>query len=144
MTKSEKALSLFREGFSCSQAVFATFAEGLGLPRDPALKVSQPFGGGIAKSGDWCGAVTGALLVIGLKLGRTRARDTAAKDRTYDIVQEFVRRFQAKHGGVRCRDLLGCDIATPEGEKMIEEKKLHETRCKPLVRDAVEILEALL
>jgi C_GCAxxG_C_C family probable redox protein len=144
MTRREKALSLFREGFSCSQAVFAAFAEEMGLPRDAALKISQPFGGGIAKSGDWCGAVTGALLVIGLKHGRTRAGDTAAKDRTYALVQEFVRRFLARNGALRCRDLLGCDIATPEGEKTIEEKRLHEIRCEPVVGDAVEILEGLL
>lgn len=144
MTKTERAISLFKEGFSCSQAVLAAYAEGLGLDGETALRMAQPFGGGIAKSGDWCGAVTGAFLVIGLKYGRVKAADTAAKDKTYALVQEFVRRFGARHGATRCNDLLGCDISTPEGQKTIEERKLHETLCENLIRDAVEILDALL
>ena len=106
--------------------------------------VPTPFGGGIAKSGDWCGAVTGAFLVIGLKYGRVRADDAAAKDHTYALVQEFVKRFKAKHGSARCNDLLGCDIGTPEGQKTIEEKKLHQTLCEDLIRDAMGILDGLL
>jgi C_GCAxxG_C_C family probable redox protein len=88
--------------------------------------------------------VTGAFLVIGLKYGRVRADDPAAKDRTYDLVQEFIKRFKAKHGTARCNDLLGCDIGSAEGQKTIERDKLHETRCEPLIRDAVAILEAIL
>jgi C_GCAxxG_C_C family probable redox protein len=144
MTKPEQAISLFKQGFSCSQAVLAAYAEDFGLARETALRISQPFGGGIAKSGDWCGAVTGAFLVIGLKYGRVRADDAAAKDRTYALVREFVRRFKAKHGTARCNDLLGCDIGSPEGQKTIAEKRLHETRCEPLIRDAVAILDDIL
>ncbi len=144
MTRTERAVALFQRGFSCSQAVFGAYAVDLGLPEAPALRLSQPFGGGIAKSGDWCGAVTGAFLVIGLKHGRDRAEDTAAKDRTYALVQEFTRRFEAKNGHVLCRDLLGCEIGTAEGQRIIEERKLHQTRCEPLIRDAVAILEDLL
>jgi len=144
MTHAENSVALFREGFSCSQAILAAYADDFGLPRETALRIAQPFGGGIAKSGDWCGAVTGALLVIGLKYGRVRAEDVAAKDKTYALVQEFLRRFKARYGTVRCNDLLGCDIGTPEGQKTIAEKKLHETRCEGLIRDAVGILDALL
>jgi C_GCAxxG_C_C family probable redox protein len=144
MTRADRAVSLFREGFSCSQAVFTAYAGELGLAHETALRIAQPFGGGIAKSGDWCGAVTGAFLVIGLKYGRIKADDTAAKDKTYALVQEFVRRFRSKHGSVRCNDLLGCDIGTPEGQKTIEEKKLHQTLCEDLIRDAMGILDGLL
>jgi C_GCAxxG_C_C family probable redox protein len=144
MTRADRAVSLFREGFSCSQAVFTAYAGELGLDHETALRIAQPFGGGIAKSGDWCGAVTGAFLVIGLKYGRIKADDTAAKDKTYALVQEFVRRFRSKHGSVRCNDLLGCDIGTPEGQKTIEEKKLHQTLCEDLIRDAMGILDGLL
>lgn len=144
MTRTEDALSLFRQGFSCSQAVAAAFAEELGLDRDAALRVSQPFGGGIARRADWCGAITGAFLAIGLKHGRTRAEDAAARDRTYALVQEFIRRFTDRHGHLRCKDLLGCDIGTPEGQKKAEEMNLHKTRCEDYVRDAVAILEEIL
>ena len=144
MTGPDNAVSLFRQGFSCSQAVAAVFAEDLGLDRDTALRVSQPFGGGIARRADWCGALTGAFLAIGLKHGRTRAEDVAARDRTYAIVQECIRRFTARHGHVRCKDLLGCDIGTPEGQKRAEELNLHRTKCEDYVRDAVAILEEIL
>ena len=144
MTKSDEALALFREGFSCSQAVLAAFAGDNGLSREAALRIAQPFGGGIAGSGDWCGALTGALLAIGHRYGRFRADDMAAKDKTYALVREFLARFRALHAAVRCNDLLGCDIGTPEGRKAIDEKNLHQTVCETLVRDAVRILEDIL
>lgn len=144
MKKSEDALSLFRQGFSCSQAVATAFAEDFGLDRETALRLSQPFGGGIAKRADWCGALTGAFLVLGLRYGRTRAEDTASRDMTYATVNELVRRFTERHGHVRCRDLLGCDIGTAEGMKRAEELKLHQTKCEEFVRDAVELLQSLL
>jgi len=144
MTNADRAVALFKQGFSCSQAVLAAYAEDLGLPLGLALRIAQPFGGGIAKSGDWCGAVTGAFLVIGLKYGRVRAEDTAAKDKTYALVQEFILRFKDRHGTIRCNELLGCDIRTPEGQKTIEEKKLHQTVCEDLIRDAMAILDRIL
>ncbi|HSA96184.1 MAG TPA: C-GCAxxG-C-C family protein, partial [Acidobacteriota bacterium] len=103
MSRPEIALCLFRQGFSCSQAVAAAFASDLGLDRDAALRLAQPFGGGIARRADWCGALTGAFLVIGLKHGRDRAEDVAARDKTYALVRELIDRFTARHGGVMCR-----------------------------------------
>jgi C_GCAxxG_C_C family probable redox protein len=144
MTKSEDAIDLFRKGFSCSQAVTAVFAEDFGLDKDTALRLSQPFGGGIARRADWCGALTGAFLVIGLKHGRAKAEDVAARDRTYALVQEFIRRFTARHGHIKCKDLLGCDIGTPEGQKQADERKLHRTKCEDYVRDAVALLQEIL
>jgi C_GCAxxG_C_C family probable redox protein len=144
MSKPDCALSLFRQGFSCSQAVAAAFAPELGLDKDTALRISQPFGGGIARRADWCGALTGAFLAIGLKYGRVRAEDTAARDKTYALVQEFIERFTTRHTSIRCKDLLGCDIGTPEGQKTAQERNLHKTRCEDYVRDAVAILEEIL
>ena len=144
MSRAEIALDLFRRGFSCSQAVAAAFAPELGLDREAALRLAQPFGGGIARRADWCGAITGAFLAIGLKHGRDRAEDAAARDRTYALVNEFIARFTARHGELKCRDLLGCDIGTPEGQERAEAQKLHQTRCEEFVRDAAAILEEIL
>ena len=144
MSRPEIALCLFRQGFSCSQAVAAAFAPDLGLDREAALRLAQPFGGGIARRADWCGAVTGAFLAIGLKHGRDRADDIAARDKTYALVNDFIARFAARHGELRCRDLLGCDIGTPEGQRQAEALKLHQTKCEALARDAAAILEELL
>lgn len=144
MSKSDCAVSFFRQGFSCSQALAAAFAADFGLDRDAALRLSQGFGGGIARRADWCGAVTGAILVIGLKHGRVRPEDAAARDKTYALVNELIARFTAKHGQVKCRDLLGCDLSTPEGQKKVDELRLHQTKCEDLVRDAAALLEELL
>ena len=144
MSKSDCAISFFRQGFSCSQAVTAAFAADFGLDKDAALRISQAFGGGIARRADWCGALTGAFLVIGLKHGRTRPEDTAARDRTYALVQDFIARFASRHGEVKCKALLGCDIGTPEGQKQADERKLHQTKCEEYVRDAAALLEEML
>jgi C_GCAxxG_C_C family probable redox protein len=140
----DAAHSAFSDGFSCSQAILSSFSEGLGLDRTTALRISSAFGGGIAGRGLTCGAVTGALMVIGLRHGRIRAEDTASKEKTYELSREFIRRFTERHGSTVCRDLLGVDISTPEGKQRASDEGLSETRCPAYVRSAAEILTALL
>ena len=144
MNRKERVKAMFKEGFSCSQAVLAAFSDEYGLPRETALRISQGFGGGMARMAETCGALTGAFMVIGLKHGRTRAEDEAAKEKTYALCQELVRRFRARHGALRCRELLGCDIGTPEGAKIGRDEKLHDDLCPLLIVSAAEILEDLL
>lgn len=142
---SDKAAEIFRSGFSCSQAVFTAFADGRGLDRETALKLSQAMGGGMAHLGLTCGAVTGAFLAIGLRHGRSRAEDLAAKEKTYAVMTEFTRRFKARHGEhLSCPGLIGVDLATAEGFKKAVDQNLFQTRCAAFVADAAEILEDLL
>lgn len=143
-TRNDRAVASFKEGFSCSQAVLASYAQDYGLTVEQALKVAGAFGGGMGRMGDTCGAVTGAFMVIGLKYGKTRADDEPAKEKAYRLVQEFAKRFRLRHGSIVCRDLLGCDLSTPEGRKTASEKHFIETRCPLLVQDAVVILEEIL
>lgn len=116
----------------------------MGLERDLALKVAGAFGGGMARMGETCGAVTGALMVIGLKYGMTQAKDEAARDKTYKLAQEAMTRFKARHDSVVCRELLGYDLSKPKERKAAHDKGLFSTLCPELVRDAVEIVEQLL
>lgn len=140
----KSALEYFQEGFSCSQAVLAAYSEELGLDKDTALKIAQPFGGGIAQMGEICGAVTGAFMVIGLKWGRTKADDVAAKNKTYDCMREFMRRFRSIHPSLICKDLLGFDLSSPIEHKKAEESGAFESLCPGLVQTAAEIVEDLL
>jgi C_GCAxxG_C_C family probable redox protein len=140
----ERAARLFDSGFSCSQAVFGAFSEALGIELTPALKIAQPFGGGIAGSGSTCGAISGALLVIGLRHGRSRPEDLAAKEQTYTLVREFIRRFQEHHGSTLCRELLGVDLSTPEGHEEARRRGLFAARCSQFVAEAAAILEEIL
>jgi C_GCAxxG_C_C family probable redox protein len=124
--------------------VLSSFGEELGLDRERALRIAGAFGGGMGRRGETCGAVTGAFMAIGLKYGKARAEDEGARDKTYELVREFVNRFQSSHGSIICRDLLGCDLSNPEGLKTASEKGLFDTLCPQLVQDATEILEEIL
>jgi C_GCAxxG_C_C family probable redox protein len=124
--------------------VLSSFGEELGLDRERALRVAGAFGGGMARRGETCGAVTGALMVIGLKYGKTKAGDDGAREKTYELVGEFIKRFKSRHGSICCRELLGCDLSNPEGREAAYEKGLFTTLCPQLVRDVGEILEHIL
>jgi C_GCAxxG_C_C family probable redox protein len=94
--------------------------------------------------GETCGAVTGAFMVIGLKYGKAKAEDEGARDRTYELVREFVKRFQSRHGSIRCKELLGYDLSNPQEGEAAKKKGLFDTLCPKFVRDAAEILEEIL
>lgn len=142
--KTEEALNSFDQGYSCSQAVFSAYAEELGLDKQISFKVSGAFGGGIARTGETCGVISGALMVIGYKHGKVKAEDKDSKEKTYIVAKEFIDRFKKKHKNLRCTDLLGYDISTPEGLDAIKKKDLHSLICKKLIIDTVEILDTVL
>jgi len=140
--KSQDAAELFRNGFLCSQAVFAAFCGSYGLDKNSALKIASGFGSGL-RSAEVCGAVSGAVLVIGLKHGYTDAQNHAAKATCNAKVEEFVRIFRERNRHIVCRDILGCDISTPDGRKKAIDEKLFTTVCLDMVVSAATILEEL-
>jgi C_GCAxxG_C_C family probable redox protein len=140
MDRVELAVSLFKQGFSCSQAVLAAYGDDFGLDREVALRVAAGFGGGMGRMAQTCGAVTGAYMLIGMKYGNVDAKERRAKEKTYELVREFAGRFTGHHGSLLCRELLGCDLSTPEGFQLAKERKLADTVCANLVRDAAAII----
>lgn len=142
--KVEAAVACFREGFNCSQAIVSTWGGEFGLERETALRAAAGFGGGMGGLGEVCGAVTGALIVIGLKHGRTEAKDKETKEKNSSMVRAFAGRFRSRNGSLLCRELLGCDLTTPEGAEAARQKGLFAERCPRFVRDAAEILEDVL
>jgi C_GCAxxG_C_C family probable redox protein len=140
----EKAVAAFDEGYSCSQSVFSAWASELGLDRETALRVATAFGGGMGHRGDTCGAVTGAFMAIGLKHGRLRPDDEETRDLAYDLVDRFVQEFESRHGSIVCRELLGYDLNSPEGQRLSEELWPEGAPCAQAVRDATEIVQQLL
>ncbi len=143
MDKNDEAVASFCDGFLCSQAVLSAYCEEEGLERELALKLATGLGGGMGRTAHTCGAVTGAILVIGLKKGPTEVNDVASKEETYYLVREFLNRFQERHGSVECSALLGCDIGTPDGYRRAVEEGLFRKVCPALVGGAVEILEGM-
>ncbi len=144
MNRIEHATSSFDEGFSCAQSVFSAFGPQLGLDRETALKVAGGFGGGMARLGQTCGAVTGAFMVIGLQYASTQAEDQETKDKVYALIQEFADKFQERNGTIVCNELLNCDIGIPAELERAKETGIFATLCPKLVRDAAEIVEQIL
>lgn len=144
MDNVEQARSLFLNGYSCSQSVLMTYAELFHLDPETAARIAAPFGGGVARRGNTCGAVNGAFMVLGLKYGHSSADDLESKEKTYQSVQNFISHFKERNGSIRCMELLGLDISTPEGLQYAYDTQLFTTRCPSFVIDAIEILDQLL
>ena len=130
-----KATEFFECGAYCSQAVLGTFCERYGLDPETAFKISCGLNSGVRCAGT-CGAVTGAVLVIGLKYG---ARSDDCNPRT----EEFIRLFRERKGSVSCLDIMGCDIFTPEGNDRAIRENLFGTVCRDAVACAAQILKEL-
>jgi C_GCAxxG_C_C family probable redox protein len=144
MTKSDDAHRCFMSRFTCSAAVFSAFSEELGLDPETARKVACGFGAGISKTGNMCGAVSGAIMAIGLKYGKTDAGDDASTEKTRALTRQFIRSFTEKNGSVNCTALLGYDLSDPESFEAARTSGLFTEKCPALVRDAAEILEKML
>jgi len=132
----DKAVSRFMSSFHCAESVLLTLAEHYGVSSPLIPKIATPFGGGIARSASICGCVTGALMGIGAKYGRTQPKDD--RRRAYSHATSFMTAFEKRFGSLICYDLIGCDFRTPEGHKRFEE--LKESRCANFVKAAVEIV----
>lgn len=142
MEASEKAAAYFGSGFNCAQSVVAAFCEKYGLSKEIALKISGGFGGGMRR-GEVCGAVSGALMVIGLKKGHFAEGDLDTKNSCNAAAEDFIRRFKEKNGSFICREILGCDISTPQGRNLAIEKNMFDTICVDMVKSAADLLEQL-
>jgi len=139
--KVNEALACFDEGFNCAQSVVCSYCEELGLDKKNALKASCGFGGGMGRLQETCGAVSGAILLIGLKYGKLTKEDEAAKEKTYATVREFSALFKERNKTTCCRELLGFDLLSTDHQ--IAKEKIKKV-CPKMIQDAVEIAEKLL
>ncbi|MBP5284609.1 MAG: C_GCAxxG_C_C family protein [Kiritimatiellae bacterium] len=134
MNRGEKAAGLFLEGHNCSQSVFGAFAGEFGVDSVLARKLSSGLGGGVGRTREVCGAVTGGVLALGLKFG-------PEKNDVYPAVQRFCERFKSVAGSVVCRELLsgtGADCGGVAAERTAEYYRRRP--CAELVRLAAEIV----
>lgn len=143
MNNVELAKSYFDRKFHCSQAVFAAFAEQYGLTEEQALKIGASFGSGMCR-GEVCGAVTGALMVIGLKYGHCTADDISAKAKTSELTCRMMDKFKEKNGSYICKDLLGYDLSISEDIEKARNSGVFTSFCPKMVESAAEILQEIL
>ena len=142
MNKIEMAAGFFAGGFNCAQSVLAVFCEKYDMDRQQALKLACGLGGGV-RFGEICGAVSGGVLVVGLKYGQFAAEDKESKSECYAKTTEFVNAFREINGSVVCRQILGYDISKKEEYDIAAGKNLFKTLCAGMVKSAVSLLEEL-
>jgi len=143
-TKAEIAVNLFEKGFNCAQAVISTHCEEYGLSDDIAKKISCGFGGGMGHIGEICGAVSGGIMLIGLKYGKYIESDNESKEKTYKLVKEFTDNFKKEYGAINCTELIKYDLSKEEELLMARNSGVFKEKCPLLVKRSVEIIETML
>lgn len=146
MTRKEKAVSLFKEGYNCAQAVVGAFADIIDIDENALTRLSSSFGGGMGRMREVCGAVSGCFMVLGLLIGYDDVTNPALKSEHYAIIQEAARRFKEENGSIVCRELLGLDsnAPTPHIPSPRTEDFYKKRPCSELVGIAAEITESIL
>jgi C_GCAxxG_C_C family probable redox protein len=137
----QKAKSRFENGYACSQSVLSTFAPELGLDEKTAFKIASAFSGGMVRHGEVCGAVTGALMTLGLKFGSTNPDEEEA---IREASQELMQKFEEENGSLLCRELLGYHLILPEELEKARESGVFNTTCPLLVHTATRLAEEIM
>ncbi len=138
----QKAMTLFKQGYNCSQSVFLAFGDRYHMDEETAAKLASSFGGGLGRMREVCGAVSGMALVAGMLYGYSSPADYEGKSIHYARIQELAHAFREQNGSYVCRELLGLD---KKGDSPIPEKRTEEyykkRPCGELVGMAAAILE---
>ncbi|PLX18661.1 MAG: hypothetical protein C0599_11840 [Salinivirgaceae bacterium] len=138
------ATIMFNSGYNCSQAVLSTFAESLAFSKETAINLAAGFGAGMGRLQNTCGAVTGAYMAIGQYCGKIHENNKEVIEASYNLVQEFDKRFIEIHQTTQCKQLIHCDLKTEEGQAEFKQKNLKRDVCEVCVADAVTIVSELI
>ncbi|MEW6585520.1 MAG: C-GCAxxG-C-C family protein [Nitrospirota bacterium] len=138
----DKAVYYFKKGFSCASAILHAYADDFGIDRQLSLQLPSLFSAGMGMA-ETCGVITGALMVIGVKYGKTKGHDFDTDKRNAERLRCFLREFQARNKYLKCKDMLGCDINEDGVFDQAWESGLILSVCPKLVRDASEIIEEM-
>lgn len=137
------AVDKFSRGYNCAQSVLYAFSQKLGLDPNVALRMATGFGAGIARRQEVCGAVSGGVLALSCKFGRSDGEPKERTEESYQRIQRLLEVVEAKHGSYLCKRLTdGCDLRTPEGQSRFKNEHMLDTICKPCVRTVVEAVNA--
>ena len=146
--RAQRAVALFKEGFNCSQAVFASCADLYGITDEAlALRLSASFGGGMGRMRLVCGAASGMFLLAGLQNGSCTPHDNEGKMANYAFVQHLAGEFKGKYGSLICAELLGlapkgqCNVQLDLDPRPAERtQEYYEKRpCPEMIAEAVRI-----
>ena len=142
--RAARARKNFESGYNCPQSVVSTFDDIVkeqGVDPVVALKLASPFGGGMGRLREVCGAVSGSLMVLGLVEGYNDPTTYDEKAHLYEQVQELAAQFKKENGSLLCRELLeleeGASSARPEERT---EAYYAKRPCAELCASAARIL----
>lgn len=137
----ERAKTLFRQGFNCSQSVFAACADLYGIEDQAlALRLSASFGGGIGRMRQTCGAACGMFMLAGLENGSAVEGDAEGKKQNYALVQELAFRFKSENSSLICSELLGIAPKPQDPQPEARTEAYYQKRpCIEMVATAVRI-----
>jgi C_GCAxxG_C_C family probable redox protein len=144
MNKIEKTVELYKQDYLCSQSVFGAFCEDYGISKDLGLKLSKFLGFGYLFRGDYCGAVSGALMILGLKYSSGENYNELSDEIFYQLAKDYLKRFKEIHSSCTCKELLTADLSTEEGMSFIRENNLFNLKCPDFVRDSAQILTQII
>jgi C_GCAxxG_C_C family probable redox protein len=140
--KKEIIAEQFMKGFDCSQVVLRHYAEAFGITQEQANKIGAGFGGGMG-IGETCGALTGAMIVLGMEYGHYEETHMEQKNIMNVKREEFLNEFQKRYSGYSCKELLKHDISKPEEMQKILDEGLLFDFCPQLVEDVIRILDTM-
>ena len=137
----DKATALFKQGFNCSQAVFAACADIYGIADEAlALRLAASFGGGIGRMRETCGAACGMFMLAGLENGSATPGDAEGKKQNYALVQKLASKFKDENGSLICSELLGIAPKPQEPTPETRTDAYYQKRpCVEMVASAVRI-----
>ena len=139
--ESARSRELFDSGFFCAESVLLAVAESKGIESDLIPRIATGLCSGISRTCGMCGAVSGGILAISMLTGRSSPRDPTRK--SFNKVKKFRKMFEKRFGTTNCRELIGCDLDTEEGQETFNEKNLIE-QCKQYTEEATKmVLEVL-
>lgn len=134
MNIEDQAKQYFNSGFNCAESVLLAVCSQMGYdPKEYGRcipRMATGFGGGIARNGSICGALSGAIMALGLVLGRDEARES--RDPCYPAADQFYNEFVERFGHSSCRELTGLDMKNEQDRKRYADT-VHQERCNPMV-----------
>lgn len=136
------AVELFEGGYNCSESALLALSGAQARVQGELQRLATPFGGGVARRGMLCGALTGSLMAIGLHLGRSVPGDDEAKERAYAAGEALLAAVEARFGSTQCRTLTGLDFHDPAHHDAFPPVK--QKVCIPVLRMAVELARELI
>ncbi len=142
MTKKEKVLSVFHNNLNCAQSILTVYGKDFGIDEKSAKGIACGFGSGIGKTQQLCGAVTGAVMILGAKyFDENNTAET--KEKVYTKTREMIKSFEEKNKCSDCRNLLGIDISAEKGLQHAYDKDVFNLQCKKYLSDICDLLDKL-